>query len=96
MNKLTVNMRQLILGILALATCTGMLAQDSEYYKAIQKGAPTQISAKQFKQIEQDALRDYSRPETYEVLATAFANTTEKVWGVVYGETFCNLSSDSE
>jgi hypothetical protein len=46
--------------------------------------------------MEQDALKNYSRPETYEVLATTFANTTERVWGVVYGEAFCNLSSDSE
>jgi hypothetical protein len=89
-------MRQIALGLLALATCAGILAQDSDYYKAIQKGAPTQVSAKQFKQMEQDALKNYSQPETYEGLAATFANTTEKVWGVVYGETFCNLSSDLE
>jgi hypothetical protein len=46
--------------------------------------------------LEQDALKNYSKPETYEGLATTFANTTERVWGVVYGEVFCNLAADSE
>jgi hypothetical protein len=89
-------MKRLFWCVLAFAFCTGSLAQDSAYYKAIQKGSPTQIPAKQFKQMEQDALKNYSRPETYQVLATTFANTTERVWGVVYGEAFCNLASDSE
>jgi len=75
------------------ATAVG---QDSAYYKAIQKGAPTQIQSKQFKQVEQSALKEYSQPETYELLATTFGNTTEKVWAVVYGEVFCNLSSDPD
>jgi hypothetical protein len=83
--------------LLALAVSViGAVAQDSEYYKAIQKGSPTQISPKQFKQMEQDALKNYSQPETYEVLATTFASTTERVWAVVYGEVYCNLSSDAE
>ena len=81
---------------MAFLVCIGATAQDSGYYKAIQKGAATQIPPKQFKQMEQDALKNYSLPETYEALATTFANTTERVWGVVYGEVFCNLSSDPE
>ena len=89
-------MKQLLWSVLAFASCTGLLGQDSEYYKAIQKGSSTQIPSKQFKQMEQDALKNYARPETYQVLATTFGNTTERVWGVVYGEIFCNLSSDSE
>ena len=66
----------------AFLVCVGAFAQDSGYYKAIQKGAATQVPPKQFKQMEQDALKNYSRPETYEALATTFANTTERVWGV--------------
>jgi hypothetical protein len=81
-------------GFLALGIAAA--AQDSSYYKAIQKGNSTQIQPNQFRQIERDALKDYSRPETYELLATSFENTTEKVWAVVYGEVFCNLSSDSD
>ena len=81
-----------LFGFLALSTVA--LCQNSSYYKAIQKGAPTQIQPKQFRQMEEDALKEYSRSETYELLATSFGNTTEKVWAVIYGEIFCNLSSD--
>ncbi|MFI5109554.1 MAG: hypothetical protein ACHP78_11995 [Terriglobales bacterium] len=77
--------------VVFLTLCIAAVAQDSSYYKAIQKGASTQVQPNQFKQMEQDALRDYSRPETYELLATSFGNTTEKVWAVIYGEVFCNL-----
>jgi hypothetical protein len=44
--------------------------------------------------VEENALKEYSRPEPYELLATSFGHTTEKVWAVIYGEVFCNLSSD--
>ena len=77
-----------------LALCTGALCQDSSYYKAIQKNAATQVQPKQFKQLEENALKEYSQPEPYEMLATSFGNTTEKVWALVYGEVFCDLSSD--
>ncbi|PYT79111.1 MAG: hypothetical protein DMG40_17405 [Acidobacteria bacterium] len=77
-----------------LALSTAALCQSSSYYKAIQKGAPTQIQPKQFKEMEEAALKEYSRPEPYELLATSFGNTTEKVWALIYGEVFCNLSSD--
>lgn len=83
-----------LVGFLALSS--GVLAQSSSYYKAIQKGAPTQIQAKQFKQMEESALKEYSRPESYELLATSFGQTTEKVWALIYGEVFCNLSSDKD
>jgi hypothetical protein len=77
-----------------LALSTVALCQSSSYYKAIQKAAPTQIQPKQFKEMEEGALKEYSRPEPYELLATSFGNTTEKVWALIYGEVFCNLSSD--
>jgi hypothetical protein len=77
-----------------LALSTVALCQSSSYYKAIQKGAPTQIQPKQFKEMEENALKEYSRPEPYELLATSFGNTTEKVWALIYGEVFCNISSD--
>lgn len=80
----------------SLALCFAGAAQDVSYYKAIQKGASNQVQPKQFKQMEQDALKDYSRPENYEKLATAFGDSTERVWAVIYGEVFCNLSPDAE
>ncbi len=59
-----------------LALSTVALCQSSSYYKAIQKGAPTQIQPKQFKEMEENALKEYSWPEPYELLATSFGNTT--------------------
>jgi hypothetical protein len=79
-----------------LALCVAIVAQDSSYYKAIQKGAATPVPPNQFKQMEQDALKDYSRAETYERLAEAFGDSTERVWAVIYGEVFCNLSPDAD
>src|SRR5579864_2083222 len=79
-----------------VAMCIVTVAQDSSYYKAIEKPASTPVPPKEFKQMEQDALKDYSRPESYEKLATAFGDSTEKVWAVVYGEVFCNLSPDAD
>jgi hypothetical protein len=46
--------------------------------------------------VTKNALRDFSQPGSYEVLATSFGNTTEKVWAVIYGEVYCNLSPDPE
>jgi hypothetical protein len=79
-----------------LALCIAVVSQDSSYYKAIEKGASVPTQPKEFKQMEQEALKDYSRPESYEKLATAFGNSTEKVWAVIYGEVFCNLSPDAD
>lgn len=78
----------------ALSLSTVALCQNSSYYKAIQKGAATPIQPMQFKEMEETASKEYSRPEPYELLATSFGHTTEKVWAVIYGEVFCNLSSD--
>ena len=40
--------------LLALSVAT--VAQDSSYYKAIERGAATPVQPNQFKQMEQDAL----------------------------------------
>lgn len=82
--------------ITVLGLCTVSLTQDADYYGAIQKRSSTRIQSAQFKQMEESALRDFSRSESYEVLARSFGNTTEKVWAVIYGEVYCNLSSDSD
>jgi hypothetical protein len=82
----------LFAGLMAVSA----LAQDADYYKAIQKRSSTRMQPAQFKQMEENALRDFSQPESYELLATSFGSTTEKVWAVIYGEVYCNLSSDPE
>jgi hypothetical protein len=82
------------IALLALS-CTS-LAQDAAYYKAIQKASTSKVQPAQFKEMEEKALKDYSQAGSYEVLATSFGNTTEKVWAVIYGEVYCNLSPDSE
>ncbi len=68
-----------------LSLCIASFAQDAAYYNAIQKGSSFQVQPPQFKKMEENALMNYSRPETYELLATSFGNTTEKVWAVIYG-----------
>jgi hypothetical protein len=82
--------------IITLTLCAASFAQSDEYYKAIQKASSSKVQPTQFKQMEENALKDFSRPESYELLATSFGDTTEKVWAVIYGEVYCNLSSDSE
>ena len=69
-----------------LALCVATVAQDSSYCKAIEKGAATPVQPNQFKQMEKDALKDYSHAENYKRLATAFRGSTEKVWAVIHGE----------
>jgi hypothetical protein len=82
--------------VTVLALCSASPAQDADYYKAIQKRSSTRVEPAQFKQMEENALKDFARPESYERLATSFGNTTEKVWAVIYGEVYCNLSPDPE
>lgn len=82
--------------VTVLALCSAALAQDIGYYKAIQKVSSSKVQPAQFKEMEEKALKDYSQAGSYEVLATSFGNTTEKVWAVIYGEIYCNLASDSD
>jgi hypothetical protein len=82
--------------IVLLALCISSFAQDTAYYTAIQKASSSKVQPAEFKKIEEDALKDFSRPELYELLATSFGNTTEKIWSVIYGEVFCNLSPDAD
>jgi hypothetical protein len=79
-----------------LGICAASFAQGADYYKAIQTRSSTQAKAAQFKQMEENALNHFSQAGSYDVLATSFGNTTEKVWAVIYGEIYCNLSSDSD
>lgn len=82
--------------ITVLALCSASFAQDAAYYKAIQKASSSKVRPAQFEEMEEKALKDYSQAGSYDVLAAAFGNTTEKVWAVIYGEIYCNLSSDSD
>lgn len=87
--------KSIFCSIVTFALCALSCAQDSSYYKAIQKKSSDQIRPEQFKKMEQDALKNYTKPESYELLARSFGNTSEKVWAVIYGEVYCNLSPDS-
>src|SRR5579864_1160832 len=83
--------------ITVLALCIASVTQDADYYKALQKrSSAAQIQPARFKHIEEDSLKNFSRAESYELLATSFGNMTEKVWAVIYGEVYCNLSSDPD
>jgi len=72
------------------------MSVQGSYYEAIQQGAKSRIQATDFKKIEENSLKDFTRPESYDLLTTTFGNTTEKVWAVIYGEVYCNLSPDMD
>ncbi|MFL6333257.1 MAG: hypothetical protein ACJ754_07955 [Pyrinomonadaceae bacterium] len=83
---------------LAVALCSTTLAQDGKgsYYEAIQQGASGAIQPSQFKKLEEDAWKDFAGADSYYVLTKTFGKTTEKVWAVVYAETYCNLMPDTD
>lgn len=80
----------------AFVLCVSSFAQDSAYYKAIQKKSSDQIRPEQFKKMEQDAFKNYTQADSYELLARSFGNTSEKVWAAIYAEVYCNLSPESD
>ena len=74
-----------------------MLTQIDGYKKRVGGKTPNEIivvHAPEIGTAKEDVLKEYSQPESYELLATSFGNISEKVWAVIYGEVFCNLSSD--
>jgi len=97
-NKERLNaMARTVLNVIALlGLCVASFAQDVAYYNAIQKASSSKVQPAQFKEMEEKALKDYPQAGSYDALATAFGNTTEKVWAVIYGEIYCDLSSDSD
>jgi hypothetical protein len=64
--------------ITVLGVCIASLAQDADYYKAIQRRSSTRVQPAQFKQMEENALKAFSRPESYELLATSFGTQPRK------------------
>jgi hypothetical protein len=56
-------MAKSVFGIITvLLLCSASLAQDADYYTAIQKRSSTKVKPAQFKQIEENALKDFPRP----------------------------------
>jgi hypothetical protein len=66
------------------------------YYSAIQKSSHAPIDPKQFRALEESALKQPASADSYEKLATAFSGTTERMWAIIYSEVACNLSNDSK
>lgn len=85
----------IVVVIALLAIPPQLESQGSSYYAAIQAESKQRLSADEFKALEEKALSEYTQPEHYQVLATTFSNTTEKVWAAIYGEIFCNLANES-
>ena len=80
--------------LLVAAAFVASAAFAASYYDAIQKDSDEPLPTKQFKQLENAAIKDFSSADHYHQLAMAFGETTEKVWAIVYGEVFCNLTQD--
>jgi hypothetical protein len=88
-------LRHLIAAVVVALAALSARAQVDEaaYYQAIQSSmAP--VSAERFAQLESAALAAYSTPDVYPPLVKLFASTTERLWAVIYGEVFINISPD--
>ena len=84
--------KALCLVALVLAFSTSVLAQG--FYERIQRGSSEPLSVAEFRELEKGARRDHLNPERYHRLAHVFADTSERVWALVYGEVFCLLGSN--
>jgi len=79
-----------------LLTCVaaGLVGQDpvpdAAYYKEIQTGVAP-LAAKAFAKLESEAASHPAKPESWLPLVKAYAETTERVWAVIYGEVYLNL-----
>lgn len=85
--------RILLLG-LALASPLAVARageSDAAYYRAIQ-GRKAATTPERFAQLEADAYARFDAPDAYPPLIRAFADTSERVWAVIYGEVFANLT----
>jgi len=80
--------------LLVVATFVTSLAIAASYYEAIQEGLANPLPAKQFRQLEKAATKNFANADQYYGLARRFGDTTEKVWAIIYGEVFCNLTQD--
>lgn len=80
-------------GIAFLALAATALAEPAEpaYHDVIQSGK-TAIPAQEFQKLEGDAYTGFDSAKVYPPLIRAFAATTERVWAVIYGEVFANLT----
>ncbi len=83
---------RLVLSLVIILAATIAIADT--YYEDIQRGVANPLPAGQFQALERQAILEFVNPDLYERLATAFGRTTERVWTMIYGEIFCNLTSD--
>lgn len=66
---------------------------ERDYYAVIQ-GDKAAISSAGFGKLEEEAYEGFDKAEVYPPLIRAFAGTTERLWAVIYGEVFANLTDD--
>lgn len=84
--------------LFVFACYSSLYGQDTSlsFYKQIVSSNRLKLTPSTFYKLENEV---YSKPESsdnYYTLAKVFAKTSERVWAVVYGEIYCNLTSDSE
>jgi len=90
-------MRTFLSGILMLSISVGAFAQNAHgYYEQIQNGSKTPMSSGDFRTLEEKASKDFLNPNHFLALSDAFAQTSEKVWSIVYGEVYWNLAPPPE
>lgn len=82
--------------LFAVSATTAHGYESSNYFERIQEGSKIKISKLDFEKIESNAWNDYTNPKSYEMLSDVFSGTTEKVWAIVYAETYCNMEPFSK
>lgn len=83
--------------ILALGMCATLQAQnDLSYYEAIVLSEKQGVAPARLSELEHEALEHPMSPTPYYALSKAFAETSERVWAVVYGELYCNLTTNAQ
>jgi len=80
--------------LLPIGAAAGSDKSDADYYRAIQGKKPATASER-FAQLEAEAYHRFDSADVYQPLVHAFALTSERVWALIYGEVFANLT-DSE
>ncbi len=83
--------------ILLLSICSALQAQDNlSYYEAIILPEKQGVAPAKLSELEHEVIKKPMLSGLYYPLSKAFSDTSERVWAVVYGEIYCNLTTDAQ
>ena len=83
--------------ILLLSICSALQAQNNlSYYEAVILPEKQGVAPAKLSELEHEVIKQPMSPDLYYPLSKAFSETSERVWAVVYGEIYCNLTTDAQ